>query len=526
MSGTLKEAFCHAVEQFENAELFSFINRTAITMNELREKSERTAGKLYSLGIRKGSRIILQGSNSEEWLIVFFACVSMGAVPILFPAHFNTKEYINFLAENQKIDLILICEYKFNFNFAYFDKICGNIKYFVFADRQRNDISTPLKRTMTFDSFGRDFLKNEEKKSCDCKITENDTAFVLFSSGSGGKPKCIGVSNKNILLSCRAFADKCGITANDVILSAMPFCHIMGLRILLETIICGASVVIADKFDAKLHGKYIERSGATLTVGVPTMYNAVTEAGSSADMSGLRAVIIGGAPASKAVLGKIFDRIKVECVYIDYGMTEILFGTLCCLTKADLTDYHSQVGMPPEYLRVKAPKLQDGAGKVFFNGATVTDKYYSGVSARGDDGWLCTGDVGAFDSKGCLCIFGREKDVINKGGESINPAEIEQITMEFAGVTDAYVVGIRDKFYGQKAVACISFAGRFKNSDKQALLKFITDRLSYRKVPCEVFAFEKFPQTASGKVNKKSLRRIAEKLYNKKKSRDEQTNGF
>jgi o-succinylbenzoate---CoA ligase len=307
-----------------------------------------------------------------------------------------------------------------------------------------------------------------------------DTATVMFTSGTTAEPKEVRLSYENWLWNALGSALALGLDPEERWLCPMPLAHVGGLSIQIRSAIYGTSVLLHERFDTGAALAALMDSGerVTLVSLVPTMLARLLDAGLENPPS-LRWALLGGGPIAPALL----ERAVAAGVPVvpSYGMTE------AC----------SQIathGWP--LLGVELRLGPDG--EVLVRGRTVA------ASALAADGWLHSGDLGAFDEQGRLAIAGRLADTIVSGGENVAPTEVEAVLQDHPAVADAAVFGRPDPEWGEAVTARVVLrAGSSAESDE--LRRYCAARLAPFKVPKQIVVVDALPRGATGKLLRREL---------------------
>jgi o-succinylbenzoate---CoA ligase len=308
-----------------------------------------------------------------------------------------------------------------------------------------------------------------------------DIATLMFTSGTTAGPKPVGLSYDNWLWNALGSALALGLDPEERWLCPMPLAHVGGLSIQLRSAIYATTVVLHERFDTELALRALmdPAQRVTLVSLVPTMLARLLDAGLR-DPPTLRRVLLGGGPIVPALLTRA-ARAGVP-VSPSFGMTET------CSQVA--TDGFALLGSE---LRI------DADGELLVRGRAVA------AGALGDDGWLHTGDLGAFDASGRLTIVGRRADTIITGGENVAPAEVEAVLLEHPAVADAAVLGRPDPEWGEAVVAQVVLRDGGE-ADADDLRGHCAARLAPFKVPKSYEAVTEVPRGVTGKLLRRQLR--------------------
>ena len=318
----------------------------------------------------------------------------------------------------------------------------------------------------------------------------DDVCARVLTSGSTGAPRPVGLTYGNFLWNAVGSGFNIGVDPADRWLCCVPLSHIAGLGIVMRSVIYGTAAVIHDGFDIDRVAASLEEDGITLVSLVTTMLTRLLDVG--ADLSGPRAILVGGGPVPQEPLEEAIAR--GATVVQTYGLTETC-SQVTTLAPADSRRKLGSAGRPllTTHLRI-APD-----GEILIQGPTV-------APGRADEGgWLHTGDLGEIDDEGFLYVRDRMDDLIVSGGENVVPAEVEAVLLRHPAVADAAVVGREDPEWQQAVTAVVVLEGGAEATPEE-LRRHCAESLAGFKVPKRVELVESLPRTSSGKVMRRALR--------------------
>ena len=318
----------------------------------------------------------------------------------------------------------------------------------------------------------------------------DDVCARVLTSGSTGAPRPVGLTYGNFLWNAVGSGFNIGVDPADRWLCCVPLSHIAGLGIVMRSVIYGTAAVIHDGFDIDRVAASLEEDGITLVSLVTTMLTRLLDVG--ADLSGPRAILVGGGPVPQEPLEEAIAR--GATVVQTYGLTETC-SQVTTLAPADSRRKLGSAGRPllTTHLRI-APD-----GEILIQGPTV-------APGRADEGgWLHTGDLGEIDDEGFLYVRDRMDDLIVSGGENVVPAEVEAVLLRHPAVAEAAVVGREDPEWQQAVTAVVVLEGGAEATPEE-LRRHCAESLAGFKVPKRVELVEALPRTSSGKVMRRALR--------------------
>ncbi len=348
------------------------------------------------------------------------------------------------------------------------------------------------------------------------RTRQDDTAVLLYTSGTTAAPKGVKLSHRNLHSNAADTIHSLEFPTPLRFLNILPPFHVYGLtgNVLVPVLLKG-SVFAIPRFKPAAVAKAIEQHAITIILAIPSMYAALLKA-KSATREAYRSIQVGmsgGEPLSDSVRAAFEQRFGI-CLLEGYGLTETSPLLSACSVSARRT---GSVGRPIRNVELRlidenGALVSDGAdGEILVRGPGVTSGYYNKpdetAAAFDDDGWFKTGDIGRIDADGFLFITGRAKDMMIVGGENVFPREIEAVLEEHPGVLQAAVIGEADESRGEVPIA---FVLRAPDADvtEQALRRRARESLAGFKVPRKVHIRDELPQGPTGKILKRRLREL------------------
>jgi O-succinylbenzoic acid--CoA ligase len=415
-----------------------------VTYAELEAEATWVARRLIAHGVRRGSTVAMTMHPRREQVVMIHALMKVGAVLLPLGPRLSAEERAAvILNEEPAVDL----------------DDAGELT--------QTEADLPLLGEHDMD----------------------DVASRVMTSGSTGTPEPIGLTYGNFLWSAVASAFNIGVEPEDRWLCCLPLSHISGLGIVMRSVIYGTAAVVHDGFDVDRVAESLERDRITVVSLVATMLTRLLDAG--ADLSGPRALLIGGGPVPEDALEEALGR--GATVVQTYGLTE----TCSQVTTLAPADARRKLGSAGRPLLTTHLRIQDG--EILVQGPTV-------APGRADaDGWLHTGDLGRIDDEGFLYVEDRMDDLIVTGGENVVPAEVEKVLLRHPEVADAAVVGREDPEW-QQAVTAIVVLQDGSEVSPDELRRHCAESLAGYKVPKRVELAAALPRTPSGKLMRRALR--------------------
>lgn len=472
---------------------------SALTYEQLKKKTNAAANMFSRLGIDPNQRIGICLSNQLELLIAHFGAMKQGAVPVFINPEFNNGliEYI--------IDMSNISTIVTNSQFANIGK----------------KVETPITAN---GSFGKDFhtLIDRESGTFDIYPQRSENiAEVLYTSGTTSRPKGVRHSHGNLHANAIGIAKYVELDRREVGLAAAPCFHVMGLNVTTTPLLFAeAEVHLLPDITPKNTFEAIESHNVTFSALMPTMILELLEYSdiSRYDLSSLDLVIAGGEPMPERRIDEVEQ--LFDCTLLEgYGMTETT--PLAAVNSPNKDKRDGSVGpVASEVVELRIEDLETGEqvdqgekGELLWYGDTVAPGYESEFDdilfvERDGKKWLQSGDIGWRDEDGYLYIVDRREDIFNTRIATIYPREIENVLNDIDKVVQSAVIGIPEDLRGSAIVAIID------RSDDDITAEEIIDicklKLKESQVPKRVEFVNKIPRTATGKVDRATLRNIYE----------------
>ncbi|MCC3317251.1 long-chain-fatty-acid--CoA ligase [Nocardia africana] len=348
----------------------------------------------------------------------------------------------------------------------------------------------------------------------------DDTAVILYTSGTTGKPKGAELTHANMVLNAvtanRLFDS--GPDRADTHLVTLPLFHSFGQTIDMNAgLSTGATLVMMPRFDAVAALRLMVDEHVTFFAGVPTMYWSLLHAIDDGIDTGrlaatLRRAVSGGAALPIEIHARFAQRFGVR-ILEGYGMSET--SPLAIFADPEREPRPGSIGVPVWGIEARLIDSEwntltgdDAVGEIAIRGHNVMKGYLNRPEANREamrDGWLRTGDLARRDRDGFYYIVDRAKDMIVRGGFNVYPREIEEVLLTYPGVSLAAVIGIPDDHYGEEIVAFVVPEGSAR-PDPGEMIAWCRERLAAYKYPRRIEFTDALPMTASGKILKRELR--------------------
>lgn len=480
-------------------------SETSITYKEWQKMADNGAEFLYSAGIRRGDRVIVQLPNSVKFAVIVFAVFRLGAIPIFaLPAH-RKSEISSFIKVAQPTGYIVP---KSHLGFSYGDMaeecVSGTDCRLFFADKL--DFSKSMNISIPDDEPDSAF---------------RDIAVLQVSGGTTAIPKLIPRTHADYLYDAGVFAEVCGMNENTVFLASISASHNFTFANpgIIGTMLNGGKTVMSKTGSPDEILELIEEHKVTITAIVPSLLALCSEMAEweETELDSLKTILVGGSLLTEPVLMSAESAFNCKVRQV-YGTAE----GLNCITDENMTAEQTACcqGKPISSGDEMCIESANGGfapanteGELLLRGPYTIQNYYNNpeadmVSFR-EDGFYRTGDCAFIDEDGNLHITGRVKEQINRAGEKIMPSELERILVESSDIEQAVVVGIPDEMLGNRICA-------FVVTDKADIsLSWIRTYLDERgvasyKLPDSAVKIDMIPLTAIGKPDKKELVRMVQ----------------
>jgi long-chain acyl-CoA synthetase len=343
---------------------------------------------------------------------------------------------------------------------------------------------------------------------------DDDTAIILYTSGTTGRPKGAELTHSNIHLNAMRSAQVIQqMTEEDIVMGCLPLFHVFGLVVGLNAAtIAGASLALIPRFDPAAAIEVIEKERVTIMQGVPTMYAAILNhpASDGMDASSLRTCASGGSAMPLEVM-RSFEE-KFGCMILEgYGLSET--SPVASFNMPTMERKPGTIGVAIPGCEMKCVDL-DGfevpvgeVGEIAIRGDNVMKGYWNKPEATAEaipDGWFRTGDLATMDSEGYFTIVDRKKDMILRGGMNVYPREVEECIYTHPDVLEVAVVGIPDELYGEQVGAAVALR-EGSTTTPQDIIDFTKDRIAAYKYPRTVWVVSELPKGPTGKILRREV---------------------
>jgi long-chain acyl-CoA synthetase len=462
------------------------------------ERGDRLAGGLARLGLGRGDRVAALLPNGLEIVDTYLAVARRGAVTVPLNPMFTPRE-IEYAVNDSRARLFVTGARDAPRVLAIRDRLPSLAEVVVAGERVAGTV--PWAEVAA------------GAPAAPVAADPDDTAMILYTSGTTGNPKGAMLSHRGLLDNAAAVVQAVGFRETDRSLCVLPLFHLFAIAFdYLQMMTAGASTVIAERFDPGEALRLIERHRVSVLVGVPTMFIYLLRHPDRArrDLSSLRIGDTGGGPVPPAL--KVEYEREVGMVLLEsYGLTEaspVVTIERPGSARREGTCGLTLPGMETKVVDADGQEVPAGEiGELLVRGPSVMKGYFEMPEATARailDGWLHTGDLVRKDADGYVYMVDRLKHMIICGGYNIYPKEIENVLHEHPAVLECAVVGVPDPDKGELPKACIVLREGARATEDE-IKGFCRSSLAAYKVPRLVEFLPSLPRTATGKIRKVDL---------------------
>ncbi|UYG96890.1 fatty acid--CoA ligase family protein [Cytobacillus firmus] len=484
------------------------------TYAELDGAVTKFADGLSKLGVKKGDHIALLLGNSPHFVIGLHGALRLGATVIpINPIY--TPDEIGYIVNNGDVKAVVTLDLLVPL-IEKMHQALPKVENYIICDTPQGQASeqdlsalsafSKMKSFTQLIALGDIVFKGPE-------LEEDDTAVILYTSGTTGKPKGAMLTHKNLYSNAKDVSDYLHMNENDRVITTLPMFHVFCLTVALNApLMNGATILIDPKFSPKEIFRLAKKYEPTVFAGVPTMYNFLLqyEDGNPEDLKSLRLCISGGAAMPVALLHGFEKKFNV-IVSEGYGLSEA--SPVTCFNPLDKPRKAGSIGQSIMNVENKVvnelgEEVSVGeVGELTVRGPNVMKGYYKlpeETAATIRDGWLYTGDLAKRDEEGYFYIVDRKKDLILVGGYNVYPREVEEVLYNHREVVEAAVLGVPDPNLGE-AVKCYVVTNNPQLTE-ELLLAYCAEHLARYKVPSSVEFLEELPKNTTGKILRRALK--------------------
>ena len=470
------------------------LDEAGLTFAELDEHSARLATLLGQKGVEQGDRVGVMLPNVPEFPVAYYGVLRAGAIVVPMNVLLKRRE-IAFYLEDSGAKALLA--------------------WHGFCEEAREGAAEAGVELIEVEPVSFAALLSEREPTPGIAATEeDDTAVILYTSGTTGKPKGAELTHANLArnadVSSRTTSE---VGAGDVVLGALPLFHSFGQTVAMNaSLSVGACLTLVPRFDPGEALATMQRDHVTHFYGVPTMFGALLHhpERESFDTSALRICITGGASMPVEVL-RGFEEAFGAKVMEGYGLSETSPGA--CSNHPDRERKAGSIGTPIEGVEMRVvgeddePVAQGEVGEIVIRGHNIMKGYWQRPEATAEamrGGWFHSGDMARVDEDGYFYIVDRKKDLIIRGGYNVYPREVEEILYEHPKIREAAVVGIPHDEWGEEIGAAVVLHDGEELSPEE-VSTYVKERIAAYKYPRVVWFLDELPKGPTGKILKREI---------------------
>jgi long-chain acyl-CoA synthetase len=454
-----------------------------LTYAELDAASARVAGLLAAKGVGPGDRVGVMLPNVPYFAAAYYGALRAGAAIVPMNVLLKEREVAFYLQDSGA--KVLFAWHQF-----------ADAAH---AGAEQAGAECVLVEPGEFEAL----LARCEPVATLAERRADDTAVILYTSGTTGTPKGAELTHANLLSNIEASLALFGIDERAMTLGALPLFHAFGQTCALNaTIAAGGCLTMLARFDPGKALEIVQRDGVTLFEGVPTMYAAMLHHPEETDTSTLQICVSGGAAMPVEVMRAFEERF--DCQILEgYGLSET--SPLASFNRRDRERKPGSIGLPIDGVEMKL--LEDG--EIAIRGHNVMKGYFrrpeDTAKAIDADGWFKTGDIGRVDEDGYFSIIDRKKEMVIRGGFNVYPREIEEVAYTHPAVREVAVIGVPHETLGEEVAAAFALKAGAQATPEE-LRDYVKARVAAYKYPRHVWIVEELPKGPTGKILKREIK--------------------
>jgi acyl-CoA synthetase (AMP-forming)/AMP-acid ligase II len=478
-----------------------------LTMAELDRLTSCFANGLIKAGVGRGDRVVFYGSNSDDFLIALLGTAKASASFVPLNWRLAVEELEGVIKDAQPVMAIVNQELS-----EPWGKVNERLpevihcQYIVPGAPETNPFRMWLAE------------QSDEDPCLPCPL--DDIAWILYTSGTTGKPKGVEIMHSAIMLMrlCEHYEPAYTWSQHDTLLFVAPNFHLLGIGLTIQAFFNGAAIAIVRAFEPKLVLAEIEAKRPTILAVAPVMIQMLLAEPNSGqrDFSSIREVVYAGSAISLGLIKRALE--IMPCRFMQfYGSTES--GGAITLLRPEEHDLNNErrltsCGKPLPLIEIKVmdpqgQELPDGEpGEMWMRVPSIAKGYRNQPEAWAavyHQGWFKSGDIAYRDEDGFLYIVDRAKDMIVTGGENVYCSEVENCLSLHKAVQRVAVIGVPSEQWGEEVKACVVLNEGFGECESE-LIEYSKEHLASYKCPKTIVFFRELPLGSTGKVLKRQLR--------------------
>ncbi|OGR22613.1 MAG: hypothetical protein A2277_03805 [Desulfobacterales bacterium RIFOXYA12_FULL_46_15] len=480
------------------------------TYQELNEMADALAASLSGLGFRKGDRVAVYMKSSIEFVTAFYALQKLGVIVAWVNPLYRKSEARFILSNSGARGVFVFREW-------------GGYDYLDAISSIKDDLPALEHIIVAGEETGKDFLRFQDLVHPNPEIefippsldSKTDLAMLIYTSGTTGNPKGAMITHYQAIRAGREYTRGVDAMPEDIFIGVLPMSHSYGCgATLIQPLLIRSTVVLMDTFDSEEAFKLIEKEKVTLQFASPVHY--ILELNhpnrKNYDLSSLRAGLIAGQPAPEGLITRAEKEMGVYLTSF-WGASEVGPGVgVICSYPSPLDIREKYIGKPVEGTKVRVAdsvtreEVPDNTiGELTLSGWHVLKGYWNNPEETRKqivDGWLFTGDLVSKDENGYYRIYGRNKDLINRGGYKIYPCELESMIIEHPRIDQVCVVATPNPVLGENICVCVIPANGSTISLNE-IRESLKGKIASNKLPNELCIMKDFPKLSGGVKLKK-----------------------
>ncbi len=465
-----------------------------LTYAALDDRSAQLATLLGEKGVEPGDRVGVMLPNVPDFPVAYYGVLRAGAVVVPMNVLLKRRE-IAFYLEDSGAGLLLA--------------------WHGFAEEARAGAADAGAEPIEVEpaAFSATLAGHEPAPGI-AETADDDTAVILYTSGTTGKPKGAELTHANLWRNADVTRrTTCEIGAGDVVLGSLPLFHSFGQTVAMNaSLAAGACLTLVPKFEPGEALATMQRDGVTHFYGVPTMFGALLHhpERESFETGALRTCITGGASMPVEVL-RGFEDAFGAVVLEGYGLSET--SPVACSNHPENGAKPGSIGAPIEGVEMKVVDENDAevargeVGEIVIRGHNIMKGYWRCPDATAEamrGGWFHSGDMARVDEDGDFFIVDRKKDLIIRGGYNVYPREVEEVLYEHPKIREAAVVGVPHDEWGEEIGAAVVLIDGEQLSPEE-VSAYVKDRIAAYKYPRLVWFLDDLPKGPTGKILKREI---------------------
>ena len=467
------------------------LDEQVLSYAQLRDAAARMATLLRQLGVEPGDRVGLQLPNVPAFPVACFGALLAGATVVPMNPLLKAREVEYYLGDSGARVVVVGDQ---------------------MPEAAQQAGATMGTKVVGVGPMGPSDLPDEPAEMVERE--DHDTAVILYTSGTTGKPKGAELTHFNMASNARTSAETLTeLGPDDVVMGCLPLFHVFGMTCGLNaSVLSGACLTLIPRFDGGKALHVVGRDRVTVFEGVPTMYSAMLHAPTrgEADVSTLRTCVSGGAAMPVEVM-RSFER-EFDCIILEgYGLSET--SPVASFNHPDVERKPGTIGTPVRGVQLRlidadGEDVAEGEiGEIAIRGEGLMKGYWNRPVETDDaipDGWLRTGDLATRDAQGYYTIVDRKKEMIIRGGYNVYPREIEEALYEHPAVAEVAVIGLKHPDLGEEVGAAVVLKPG-ATAEPEELRQFAKSRVAAYKYPRHVWLVESLPKGPTGKILRREV---------------------